>query len=111
MKKADISVRVSTGEQADKGYSQRGQEERLLKYCEIYNLRVRKVILEDHSAKSFKRPAWTGLLGDLRKHKRQHRTKRLNESLKCIIMINNELKAKKEETSLKIFDLSPEVTP
>lgn len=69
MKIADIYVRVSTDEQADKGYSQRDQEERLRKYCEINNIRVRKVILEDHSAKTFKRPAWTGLLGDLRKHK------------------------------------------
>lgn len=95
MKIADISVRVSTGEQADKGYSQRGQEERLRKYCEIYNLRVRKVILEDHSAKTFKRPAWTGLLGDLRKHKRQHRTKRLNEIINIISLIDKELKPKK----------------
>ena len=69
MKIADLYVRVSTDEQADKGYSQRDQEERLRKYCEINNIRVRKVILEDHSAKTFKRPAWTGLLGDLRKHK------------------------------------------
>jgi len=69
MKIADPYVRVSTDEQADKGYSQRDQEERLRKYCEINNIRVRKVILEDHSAKTFKRPAWTGLLGDLRKHK------------------------------------------
>lgn len=69
MKIADLYVRVSTDEQADKGCSQRDQEERLRKYCEINNIRVRKVILEDLSAKTFKRPAWTGLLGDLRKYK------------------------------------------
>jgi site-specific DNA recombinase len=67
MKIADLYIRVSTDEQADKGYSQRDQEERLLKYCEINSLQVRKVIFEDHSAKTFKRPAWTQLLTALRK--------------------------------------------
>ncbi len=44
MEIADLYVRVSTDEQADKGYSQRDQEERLRKYCETSNIRVRKVI-------------------------------------------------------------------
>jgi DNA invertase Pin-like site-specific DNA recombinase len=35
MKTADLYVRVSTDEQADKGYSQRGQEEVLRKFCDI----------------------------------------------------------------------------
>lgn len=35
MKIADFDVRVSTDEQADKGYSQCDQEKRLRKYCEI----------------------------------------------------------------------------
>ena len=69
MKIADLYIRVSTDEQADKGYSQRDQEERLRKYCEINNLQVRKVIYEDHSAKTFKRPSWNTLLLELRKHK------------------------------------------
>jgi len=56
MKKADLYVRVSTEEQADKGYSQRGQEEMLRKYCGINHIAVRKVIYEDHSAKTFNRP-------------------------------------------------------
>jgi DNA invertase Pin-like site-specific DNA recombinase len=30
----DLYIRVSTDEQADRGYSQRDQEERLRKYCE-----------------------------------------------------------------------------
>ncbi len=67
MKVADLYVRVSTDEQADKGYSQRGQEEMLRKYCEINRISIRKVIYEDHSAKTFERPAWTKLLADLRK--------------------------------------------
>ena len=69
MKIADLYIRVSTDEQADRGYSQRDQDERLRKYCEINSIQVRKVIYEDHSAKTFNRPAWTKLLTDLRKHK------------------------------------------
>jgi site-specific DNA recombinase len=69
MRIADLYIRVSTDEQADKGYSQRNQEETLRRYCEINSIRVRKVIFEDHSAKTFNRPEWEKLLSDLRKHK------------------------------------------
>ena len=67
MKTADLYIRVSTDEQADKGYSQRNQEETMRKYCEINSLIIRKVIFEDHSAKTFIRPRWTELLLLLRK--------------------------------------------
>uniref|UniRef100_UPI0013DCF56F recombinase family protein n=1 Tax=Stenotrophomonas maltophilia TaxID=40324 RepID=UPI0013DCF56F len=50
---ADLYIRVSTDEQADKGYSQRDQEERLRKYCDNNQIKVRQVIFEDHSAKTF----------------------------------------------------------
>jgi site-specific DNA recombinase len=66
---ADLYIRVSTDEQADKGYSQRDQEERLQKYCENNKIKVRKVIFEDHSAKTFNRPEWNELLVDLKKKK------------------------------------------
>ena len=56
MKAADLYIRVSTDEQADKGYSQRNQEETLRKYCQINGLQIRRVIYEDHSAKTFNRP-------------------------------------------------------
>lgn len=69
MKIADLYVRVSTDEQADKGYSQRGQEEVLRKYCEINRIDIRKVIYEDHSAKTFDRPQWSALLAELKKSK------------------------------------------
>ncbi len=46
MKIADLYIRVSTDEQADKGYSQRNQEEVLRKYCDINSIQVRKVIFE-----------------------------------------------------------------
>lgn len=66
MKIADLYIRVSTDEQADKGYSQRCQEDVLLKYCEINNIKVRKSVFEDHSAKTFERPEWKTLLVELK---------------------------------------------
>ena len=71
MKIADLYIRVSTDEQADKGYSQRNQDEMLRKYCEINCISIRNVIFEDHSAKNFNRPQWTKLLLGLRRHKGQ----------------------------------------
>src|SRR6202046_5192964 len=64
-----LYIRVSTDEQADKGYSQRNQEEVLKKYCSINQIEVRKVLFEDHSAKTFNRPQWSGLLMDLKKNR------------------------------------------
>ena len=69
MKTADLYVRVSTDEQADKGYSIRSQEEVLRKYCGIQNISVRKVVYEDYSAKTFNRPSWNEMLIQLRKEK------------------------------------------
>ena len=69
MKIADLYIRVSTDEQADKGYSIRSQEEVLRKYCSLQNIAVRKVISEDFSAKTFNRPSWTAMLGQYRKEK------------------------------------------
>jgi site-specific DNA recombinase len=66
---ADLYIRVSTDEQADKGYSQRNQEEMLRKYCGLNGILVRQVIFEDHSAKTFNRPEWKALLLNLHKHK------------------------------------------
>lgn len=69
MKTADLYIRVSTDEQADKGYSQRNQEEMLRRYCEINGIKVRKVVFEDHSAKTFNRPQWVILLAEHKKGK------------------------------------------
>lgn len=68
MKTADLYIRVSTDEQADKGYSLRSQEEVLKKYCEANCIRIRKIISEDYSAKTFERPEWKKLLIDLKKN-------------------------------------------
>ncbi|TKC04465.1 recombinase family protein [Pedobacter frigoris] len=71
MKTADLYIRVSTDEQADKGYSQRDQEERLRKYCDINCIAINKVVFEDHSAKTFNRPQWIKLLADIKRSKGQ----------------------------------------
>lgn len=69
MKIADLYIRVSTDEQADKGYSQRDQAERLQRHCDTNNITVRKIIFEDHSAKSFIRPAWSKFIVLLKKQR------------------------------------------
>lgn len=66
---ADLYIRVSTDEQADKGYSLRYQEEVLRRYCDFKSITVRFVYVEDHSAKSFNRPEWKKLMLNLHKHK------------------------------------------
>ncbi|GAA4924699.1 recombinase family protein [Mucilaginibacter defluvii] len=71
MKQADLYVRVSTDEQADKGYSIRSQEEVLRKYCSIQQITVINVIYEDYSAKTFNRPAWSKMLAAYKKEKRR----------------------------------------
>lgn len=47
MKIADLYVRVSTDEQAEKGYSLRSQQDVLEKYCEQNSIKIRKIIVED----------------------------------------------------------------
>jgi len=69
MRIAALYVRVSTDEQAEKGYSQRNQEEVLRRYCELKSIQVGKVYYEEHSAKTFNRPVWKKILLDLRKSK------------------------------------------
>lgn len=61
-KRAIIYTRVSTDDQADKGYSLPYQEERLRKYCDLQNITIVAHFIEDHSAKTFNRPEFTKLL-------------------------------------------------
>ena len=58
MTNAILYVRVSTDEQADRGYSLRDQEERLKAYASIHGIEVKAIFREDHSAKNFNRPAF-----------------------------------------------------
>ncbi len=69
MKTADLYIRVSTDEQAEKGYSLRSQQEVLKRHCEHHNIKVREVFIEDYSAKTFNRPEWKKLLIYQRRNK------------------------------------------
>lgn len=69
MKTAILYIRVSTDEQAEKGYSQRNQDEVLHKYSALKSIQVQDVIYEDHSAKTFNRPEWNNMLNKLKKLK------------------------------------------
>jgi len=72
MRIADLYIRVSTDEQADKGYSQRNQEEVLRKYCTHNYIEIREVLYEDHSAKTFNRPTWKRWLFTLKRQKNNY---------------------------------------
>ncbi len=71
MKRAIIYTRVSTDEQADRGYSLGHQEEQLRKYADIKGIEVVEHFQDDASAKSFKRPEFMRLLEFMRKNKRR----------------------------------------
>lgn len=68
-KKAILYIRVSTDEQADKGYSLAHQQERLELYCKMQGFEVVALYREDHSAKSFERPQFKKLLDTLKRNK------------------------------------------
>ncbi|WP_282123368.1 recombinase family protein [Algibacter mikhailovii] len=61
MKNVILYIRVSTDEQADKGFSLRDQEQKLLNYCKLNNLNVLELFKEDYSAKTFNRPEFKRL--------------------------------------------------
>ena len=68
MKKVILYVRVSTDEQADKGFSLRDQEEKLKNYCKLYNYEVVNIYREDYSAKTFNRPEFKKLMLFTKQH-------------------------------------------
>ena len=68
MKNVILYVRVSTDEQADKGFSLRDQEEKLLRYCSDNNLNVLEIYREDYSAKTFNRPEMNKLIAHCKKN-------------------------------------------
>ena len=70
MKNVILYVRVSTDEQAGRGYSLRDQEQKLLTYCQNNNLNVVHIFREDFSAKTFKRPEFKKLLDFCKKNKK-----------------------------------------
>lgn len=64
-----LYCRVSTDEQAERGYSIRDQKDKLEKYAALKNYTVFSCIEEDHSAKSFTRPEFQKLLAYIKKNK------------------------------------------
>jgi len=62
MQKADLYIRVSTDEQAEKGFSVKYQEDVLRRHCLINSIQVQNVYFEDFPARNFKRPTWSSLL-------------------------------------------------
>ena len=69
MQTAIIYTRVSTDEQAEKGYSLRDQQQRLEKHCEAKGYEIVKHFQDDHSAKTFNRPEFHKLLDFIKKNK------------------------------------------
>jgi len=69
MKKAYLYIRVSTDEQAVKGFSQRSQTDRLERYCNLNSIKIQDKFFEDYSAKTFNRPAWGKLFSNLKENK------------------------------------------
>jgi site-specific DNA recombinase len=68
MKRAVLYIRVSTDEQADKGFSLASQEDQLNKYCLANNIDVLHLFTEDHSAKTFERPEFRRMLAFCKKN-------------------------------------------
>jgi len=79
----NLYVRISTDEQANKEYSLRDQEAKLIHYCNERNYRVIDTYRENYSAKTFKRPEFKKLLGVCKSNK-----KRINELFACQIRID-----------------------
>jgi site-specific DNA recombinase len=69
MKRAILYIRVSTDEQADKGFSLASQQEYLRKYCGVNEIEIICLFREDHSAKTFNRPEFRKMLAFCKKNK------------------------------------------
>ncbi len=53
MKTADLYIRVSTDEQAEKGFSVKYQEDLLRRHCLINSIQVQNIYFEDFSCQKF----------------------------------------------------------
>ncbi len=68
-RKAIIYTRVSTDDQADKGYSLQDQKAKLEDYCRKKDIEILKHFQEDYSAKDFNRPVFHQLLHYVKQNK------------------------------------------
>lgn len=62
---AILYTRVSTEEQATQGGSLKTQKDMLQQYCQLHNIEITGVFVEDHSAKTFNRPEWKKLMVEI----------------------------------------------
>lgn len=69
MKTADLYIRVSTDEQAEKGFSVKYQEDVLRRHCLVNSIQIQNAYFEDFPARNFKRPTWSSLLMSYKTHK------------------------------------------
>ncbi|MBT4339894.1 MAG: recombinase family protein [Bacteroidetes bacterium] len=69
MKNVILYCRVSTKEQKENGYSLTAQERRLTDYCKLTKTTVKKIFIEDHSAKSFDRPEFQKMFDFVKQNK------------------------------------------
>jgi site-specific DNA recombinase len=69
IKNVILYVRVSTDEQANRGFSLRDQEQKLVDYCKINHLNIVSIYREDHSAKTFNRPEFKKMMDFCKKNK------------------------------------------
>lgn len=69
MKTADLYIRVSTDEQAEKGFSVKYQEDILRRHCLINSIQVQNIFFEDFPARNFKRPTWSSLWTNYKSNK------------------------------------------
>ena len=63
--------RVSTDDQADRGFSLQHQEDMLQRYCDINHYNIIDIYTEDYSAKTFERPEWKKIMAYIKNHKKQ----------------------------------------
>ena len=64
-----IYKRVSTDDQADRGYSLQHQESVMRQYCELNNYPIVNIYTEDFSGKDFNRPEWVKIINYLKKNR------------------------------------------
>ena len=69
MKNIIIYNRVSTDDQADRGYSIQYQEATCKIYCEHKKHNVVASLNEDYSAKTFERPEWKKIMAIIKQKK------------------------------------------
>lgn len=67
--RAYLYIRVSTDEQAEKGYSQKHQDDRLRQYCDHQNIEIVGSYWEDYSGKTFDRPEFNKFMEHLKRHR------------------------------------------